>query len=77
MSLGGGKPRDAADSCIISRAWRCDCAHARGLRTDGGATSDEVDANMDPPHCEDALLRNALTRDSHQADKVVGSARGH
>ena len=57
LSFGGGRPRDLADSCIISRAWRWDCAHMRGLRAPGGATSLDVDANIEPPHSFDALDR--------------------
>ena len=39
LSLGGGRPRLRALSCITSRACRFDCAHMRGLRCSGGAFS--------------------------------------
>lgn len=48
--LGGGSPRDFADSCMISLACRIDCCHMRGLRLLGGGMSSPVAPNMEPPH---------------------------
>ena len=48
LSLGGGRPRLRALSCITSRACRFDCAHMRGLRCSGDAFSPTV-PNMLPP----------------------------
>ena len=48
----------------------------RGLRTEGGATSSEVEANIDPEYCLEALEAKRRRRDSHLMREGRGEGRG-